>query len=196
MTRSKLLTQLTVENLAADFRAEAARVTSKIERTYKLQDLPASVSVVATNNPSNRKPTGIALVHQALSLRATATGQLHHVDTLLEQAREDYSRQVFDTVEISEANALVRHFQTALEWFRSASDVNWFTVTYKLTGFLCTTATLTVDYGWGKYGGWGKLENGKETRYYLDLGSVQQLTAMLLPALAEPASRGGAGSPA
>jgi len=177
------LIQLTVENLSAHFRAEVARATEKIERTYKLQNLPTSLRVVATNNPSDRKPTSIVLVHQVLNLRATATGQLNHVEALLEQVRQDYHRQVFDPIEISEAKALVRHFQTALECFRSASDVNWFTVTYKLTGVLCTGATLTVDYGLGKYGGWGKLENGEETQYYPDLNSAQQLTAMVLPAL-------------
>ena len=176
------MTQLTIEDLAADFRSEVARATEKIDRTYELKDLPAYLSVVATHNPFDCKPTSIALVHQALNLRATATGQLDQVETLLGHARQDYDHQVYDTVEMSEAKTLVQHFETALERLRSGPDVDWFTVKYKLTGFRCTSAALTIDYGRGKYGGWGKLDNGKETRYYLDLQSAQKLTEMILPA--------------
>lgn len=166
-----------IEDMISDLRNGASQTTTKVERTYRLMSLPSDLVVLATSDPNAARQVSLTIFHQKLDLRVTLSGQLNELETLFEKTLWHYNHQEYDIVEVPGARELLEHHEAVVTALRE--EVTLLTITYKLTGSVCTGSLLTIDYDSGNYGGWGKL-NEKTTSYQLGQQSARALVDAIL----------------
>lgn len=166
-----------VEDMISDFRNRASQSTAKVERVYRLMSLPSDLVVLATSDPNDSRRVSLTIVHQKLDLRVTLKGLLNELETLFENALWYYNHHEYDIVEVPGARELLEHHEAVVTAL--TEDVPWLTITYNLTGSLYTDSLLTIDYGRGNYGGWGKF-NERTTPYQLGQRGAQALVDAIL----------------